>query len=43
MVFVEVPDVSVSGGGPQGDIHFGVGIDAVWASLKQTHKTPKKK
>ena len=40
MDFGEAPDVSVGEEGPQGDIHFGVGIDAVFPSFKQTYKTP---
>ena len=43
MVFGATPDVDISGEGPQGEIHFGVGVQAVLVSFKQAHKTPKKK
>ena len=43
MVFGAAPDVDISGEGPQGEIHFGVGVQAVLVSFKQAHKTPKKK
>ena len=42
MVFGAAPDVDISGEGPQGEIHFGVGVQAVLASFKQAYKTPKK-
>ena len=43
MVFGAAPDVDISGEGPQGEIHFGVGVQAVFTSFKQAYKTPKKK
>ena len=36
-------DVDISGEGPQGEIHFVVGLDAVFTSFKLTYKTSKKK
>ena len=43
MVFGAASDVDISGEGPQGEIHFGVDVKAVFTSLKQAYKTPKKK
>ena len=43
MVFGAASDVDISGEGPQGEIHFGVGVQAVFTSIKQAYKTPKKK
>ena len=43
MVFGAASDFDISGEGPQGEIHFGVGVQAVLTSIKQAYKTPKKK